>query len=253
MRREIIVPKHADVEKGFLAHLSDLRRCLLRVFIAVLLGFAGSVVLSKELMQLLTAHAGKLVVLRPAEALMNQLKVALINGIIVSFPIVLWQIGVFLWPALYRNERRAILFYLPFALLLFAAGVAFGFLVVVRTGYTFLLSLVPKTMTAAITLDNYLSFALSSTLACGIIFLLPVAVLLLVRLGILKAAFLWRQQKVVIIGLMVLVAVITPTVDAVSMLLVFMPLLFLFELSILLAAAAEHRRKKRMSLMDHEA
>lgn len=233
-------------DKSFLEHLSDLRRCLIRIALALLLGFAASIWLSGRLLAYIRAdHA--LTILRPTEALMGQLKIAFLNGLVISFPVILWLIGSYVGPALYPQERRALLLHLPFALLLFLGGVAFGFLVVVRIGYDFLLSLVPRGMEAHISLDNYLSFVLSTTLACGLVFLIPSAVLLLARLGVLKASFLWRQQRIVIIGLAVLVAVITPTVDAVSMVLVFLPLFGLFELSILLAWAAERRRARRLA------
>lgn len=235
----------SDQGTTFLGHISDLRRCLIRVALALILGFAASAFVSGRLLEVIRAGR-ELVILRPAEALMGQIKIALINGIVISLPVVLWQIGVFVWPALYENERRALLLYLPFAWILFLTGVAFGFLVVVRLGYRFLLSLVPKGMHAYISMDNYLSFVLSSALACGLVFLLPVVVLLLARLGVLKAAFLWRQQRLVIVGLAIVVAIITPTVDAVSMILVFLPLFGLFELSILLAWVAERRRVKRL-------
>ena len=226
-------------------HLADLRRCLVRVALALLLGFILSLTVSRQVMEIMIARAGKLVFLRPAEPLMAQLKIALVNGIAISLPITLWQIGRFLWPALYSRERRALLLYLPFGFLLFCAGLAFGYFVVVRIGYGFLVSLAPRNTQQSITIDNYLSFVLSSVLACALVFMLPVVVLLLTRIGLLKTSFLWRQQKTIILGLMVVVAIITPTVDAVSMLLVFLPLLFLFELSIVLAAITERRAAKR--------
>lgn len=238
----------SDQVATFLGHLSDLRRCLIRVALALILGFAASAFVSGRLLEVIRAGR-ELVILRPAEALMGQIKIALINGIVVSLPVVLWQIGDFVWPALYENERRALLIYLPLAWVLFLTGVAFGFLVVVRLGYRFLLSLVPEGMHAYISMDNYLSFVLSSALGCGLVFLLPVVVLLLARLGVLKTAFLWRQQRLVIVGLAIVVAVITPTVDAVAMVLVFLPLFGLFELSLLLAWVAERRRARRLSAL----
>lgn len=233
------------MEQNFWQHVADLRRCFIRVALALLLGFCLSLFLSKNLLHLITAPAGKLIFLRPAEALMAQLKVAFVNGIFISLPVILWQIGSFLWPALYPNERKALLIYMPFAFILFTVGMAFGYLVVVQIGYKFLISMAPSNVMAAISLDHYLSFVFSSVLACAVIFMLPIVVLILARIGVLKASFLWRQQRAIIIGLMVLVAIITPTVDIVSMLLVFVPILFLFELSILLAWLAERRRKRR--------
>lgn len=233
--------------KGFLEHLTDLRSCIIKVLIAVLICFMASIFASRGLLELIIAHAGKLVVLQPVEGFMAQLKIAFIAGLVLSFPVILWQVGSFIWPALYSQERRALLLYLPFAVILFFAGVTFGFLIIVRLGYQFLMAQVPNGVEPHISLDNYLSFVLSSALTCGIVFLMPVLILLLARLGILKAKFLWRQQKVVIVGLMILVAFITPTVDAFSMFLVFVPLLLLFEFSILLAWLSGRRHEKRLA------
>jgi sec-independent protein translocase protein TatC len=176
---------------------------------------------------------------------MAQLKMALLNAVFISLPVTLWHIGSFLWPALYRKERKYLLIYLPFIFLMFTAGMAFGYFVIVRLGYNFLLSFATATIQPMISLDTYLSFVLSSMLLCGLVFLLPVIVLLLSGLGILKSAFLWRQQPYIIIGLAVLVAMITPTVDAFSMILVFVPLLMLLELSVALAWFGERRRGKK--------
>lgn len=236
-------------EQNFWQHLSELRKCLIRIAAALLLGFAASLFFSKQVLELLTAPAGRLVFLSPTEALLAQLKVAFLNGVLVSLPVNLWAIGGFFWPALYRQERKALLIYLPFAFILFIGGTAFGYFVIVRLGYKFLLSFATETIQPMISLDTYISFVLSSMLMCGTIFLLPVVVLLFARLGVLKTAFLWKQQRVIIIGLAVLVAIITPSVDAFSMFLVFIPLLTLFEFSIFLAWLGERRRKtkKRIS------
>lgn len=233
------------MEQDFLQHLAELRRCLIRAALAVMLGFALSLACSGEFLRLIMAQAGSLVFLRPAEALMARIKVALANGIVVSLPVTLWQAGRFLWPALYPRERRTLALYLPFGFLLFCAGLAFGYFIVARIGYRFLLSFASADLLANITIEKYLSFILSTTLICGVVFLLPVMVLMLVRVGILRASFLWRQQRKAIIGLALLVAVITPTVDAVSMALVFVPLFVLFELSVALSVLAERRAARR--------
>lgn len=238
------------MEQSFWQHVSELRRCLIRSGLALILGFVLSIFICRDLLLFLTEGAGQLVFLRPAELLMAQLKVAFVNGIFVSLPVILWQIGGFFWPALYPSERRALLFYLPFAFLLFATGMAFGFFIVVRIGYRFLVSLSLPQIQPAISIDHYLSFVITSILACAFIFMLPVILLLLTRIGVMKAAFLWRQQRSVIIGLLVLVAIITPTVDIISMLLVFFPLLLLFELSILLAWIAEKKAIRRDAKQD---
>jgi sec-independent protein translocase protein TatC len=233
------------MEQNFLQHLAEFRKCIIKIVLALLFGFILSLFLSKNLLAMITLPAGHLVFLRPAEALMAQLKTALLNGILVSLPVILWQVGSFLWPALYSHERKYLLIYLPFIFLMFCSGLIFGFFVIVRLGYQFLLSFATDNIQPMISLDTYLSFVLSSMLMCGAIFLLPILVLLLSRIGILKAAFLWNQQRIIIIGLAVLVALITPTIDAFSMILIFCPLLILLELSILLAWLGERKQKKK--------
>jgi sec-independent protein translocase protein TatC len=235
----------ALMEENFWGHLNALRCCLIKVLAAFLLSFAASIFLSRELLDLITAPAGTLVFLRPAEAFLAQLKVALVNGLVISLPVVLWQIGKFLWPALYPNERKALWLYFPFTLLLFFSGLAFGYFIVVRLGYRFLLSFAAPNLQPMISLESYLSFVLSALLACGLIFLLPVVVLFLAKIGLLKARFLIKQRSIFIVGLAILVAVITPTVDAVSMLLVFIPLVFLFEFSVFLVWLNEYRERKK--------
>lgn len=230
--------------ESFWGHVTQLRKCLIRIALAIGLGIGFSLFISKELLMLLTESAGTLVFLSPAGALMGQLKVALLNGFFISLPVVLWYLGSFLWPALYPRERKALFGYLPAAFLLFSAGLAFGYLVMVRIGYPFLLTFGTEKIRPMISLDTYLAFVLNSMLVCGLVFILPVAMLFLARIGLIKAAFLWKNQRFLILGLTVFVAVITPTVDLFSMILVLLPLLLLVEISIILAWMGERRHKK---------
>jgi sec-independent protein translocase protein TatC len=186
-------------------------------------------------LHLVTSSAGKLVFIHPTEAMVAQIKIAFLNGIFVSMPVTLWQIGKFFWPALYPKERWTLILFLPFFFVLFGIGLVFGYYVIGRQGYQFLLSFATETVSPMITLETYLSFVLSAMLISACIFISPLVVLLLAKIGLIKASFLWRKQKLIILGLLVLVAILTPTVDVVSMLLVFFPMLFLFEISILIA------------------
>ena len=238
------------MEPTFWHHLSELRRCLIRTALYLMLGFLLSLFLSRELLQQIIAPAGELVFLRPAEAFMAQLKVAFLNGIVISFPLVLWQLGQFIIPALYPNERKYLFLMMPFAFLLFMFGIVFGYFVVVRLGYKFLLDFGQELIKPMISLDAYLSFVLSSMLACGLIFLLPVVIIFLARVRIITAQMLWRQQKLIIIMLMILVAILTPTVDIISMLLVFLPLLLLFEFSVFLAYLGERKSRRKIKEQD---
>lgn len=235
------------MEMNFWQHLAELRKRLIKVTAAIGLGFVGSLFLSKTLLVVLTYQAGKLVFLRPAEAFMAQMKLALLNGLIVALPIILWQLGGFLWPALYPQERKFLWWMLSCGFIFFCTGLAFGYWIVVRLGYRFLLSFATANIQPMISLETYLSFIMSVMLICGLIFVMPLVILLLTRLGLIRASLLWRHQKLLIIGLTVVVAVITPTVDWFSMVLVLVPVLILLELSILLSWWVERRAKKRQN------
>lgn len=236
------------MEASFWKHLEELRRCLIRSVLAILIGFLLSLSVSKGILNVLTSNAEHLVFLRPTEALMAQLKVALLNGIVIAFPVILWQTGRFLWPALYPKERKTLLIYLPFAFILFVSGLFFGYFIVARLGYRFLLSFGTDILRPMISLESYMTFILSSMLACGLVFLLPIAMLLLTQIGLLRIQFLCKKQRAIIIGLLAITAILTPTVDVFSMLLVFMPLLLLFEVSLLLAWLSDrHKKAKKIS------
>ena len=232
------------MEPSFWNHLEELRWCLIRSFLAVILGFILSMFISNDLLSVLTVNAEHLVFLRPTEALLTQLKIALLNGVVVAFPIILWQTGRFLWPALFPKERRVLLFYLPFAFFLFILGLLFGYFVVAKLGYGFLLSFGTDSLQPMIHLEAYMSFVLSSMLACGVVFLLPIVVLILTGIGILRAESLWRKQKLIIIGLLTGTAILTPTVDILSLLFVFLPLLLLFEFSLLISWLTQRKKSQ---------
>ncbi|TCL57726.1 sec-independent protein translocase protein TatC [Hydrogenispora ethanolica] len=235
------------MEMNFWQHLAELRKRLMKVLAAVGLGFVGSLFFSKTLLLVLTYQAGNLVFLRPAEALIAQMKLALWNGLVVAAPVILWQLGAFLWPALYPRERQFLGWIMSSGFILFCAGLAFGYWVVVRLGYRFLLSFATANIRPMISLETYLAFIMSVMVLCGLIFIMPLVILLLTRLGLIKASLLWRHQKLLIIGLAVAVAVITPTVDWFSMILVLVPVLLLLEISILLSWWIERRAKKRQN------
>ena len=161
------------MEQNFWQHMSELRKCIISILAAIALGFLLSLFISKELLHLITAPAGRLVFLHPTEALMAQLKVALLNGILVSMPVVIWKLLSFIRPALYQHEYKNILWITPLGFFLFIFGMMFGYLVIVQLGYRFLLSFASDNIQPMINLDTYLSFVLNSMLICGFFFYCP--------------------------------------------------------------------------------
>jgi len=213
------------------------------IFGALGLGFCLSLFVSQEILNFIIKPAGQLVFLQPAGALMAQLKVALLNGIVVSLPVVLWQAGLFVWSGLYAAERKQLLLFLCSLFCLFCLGLAFGYFVLVRIGYRVLLSFASEQLQPLISVETYLAFVLNTILICGILFLLPMILVYLAKFGLIKADFLRKQRSKVIVGLSILVALITPTVDLLSMLLVLLPVIMLFEVGIWLVSWSEREQK----------
>lgn len=161
------------------------------------------------------------------------LKVAIYTGVFIVSPLLLNELWKFVSPALYKKEKRVaypLLFATWFA---FVVGGLFSYYVVIPNGYSFLIGFGSDSDRPMITLTEYFSLTTQLLLALGVVFELPVAMVLLVRFGILEIATITKFRGPVYIGMAVLSAVVTPTPDAFTMLLVLVPLCLLFELSVL--------------------
>jgi len=177
----------------------------------------------------------QLQVIRYPESFLASVKISLIFGLIFSAPWVLWQLWLFVVEGLYEPERRAVRTFFPLSVGLFAAGVLFGYFVMVPISLKFLGGWAPpETVEANFTLEEYLNLFFIFTLALGALFLLPVVMLVLDRVGILGAATYRRRRKYALLIIVLTAAVITPTGDPITLMLLAGPLYLLYELGILL-------------------
>jgi sec-independent protein translocase protein TatC len=221
-------------------HLDELRTrlvvCLVVFGVALALCFWQNHLLLEIASGPLPSNHKKPLTFGVTEAFTTTLTVATYAALIVSLPILLYQVYAFLLPAFSDRERRVILPILLAAPVLFLAGVAFGYFVVMPTAVKFLLGFNDTQFNVQVRARDYYSFFSTTLLACGIVFQLPLAILAVTRLGIVSVQQLTRNRRYAYL-VIAIVAAALPGVDPISMLLEMVPLLLLFELSILIARA----------------
>jgi len=169
-----------------------------------------------------------------AEAFFTYMKIAFIAGLILTSPFVLFQIWAFVAPGLYQKEKKYVV---PFVLggsVFFALGVLFAYFVAIPIGFKFLLGYATDFIKPMPSMKEYLSFSIKFLLAFGLVFEFPVVLVLLARIGVIDAKTLARHRKYAILLIFVFAAVMTPP-DLVSQVLMALPLMGLYELSILLS------------------
>lgn len=172
-----------------------------------------------------------------AEAFVTRVKLAFALALVASYPFLLWQVRAVFVPLLSPAERRASLIVLPFSALLFYGGVAFALFLVLPLALQFLMSFAGEELEPAIRVANHVGFVIMFVVPFALVFQMPVVIVFLARLGVLTAAWLRRVRRIAIFVIALISAVLTPA-DVFSMVLMAIPMLLLYELSIVLAARA---------------
>jgi len=221
-------------------HLKELRSRLMWAAGAMLVTTAISFVFARQVLLVLIAPMGETApqALKPTESLGNYMKVALISGITLAMPFIVYQVGRFLAPGLTKKEKRYLWILVPGATLCFLGGVAFAYFVMMPTAIPFLQGFMADIIEQQWAIGEYLSFVTSLLLWMGLAFELPLFVYFMAKLGILSPETLTRNRKYAVIIIAVLAAVITPTVDPLNMMLVMGPLIILYEVGVILAKLA---------------
>jgi sec-independent protein translocase protein TatC len=234
-------------------HLDELRRRLFLSIIAVTVGVLVAAVFNSFMFEILLyplrqvgglpESATKITTFSPAEPFMVSLKVWVVGGLILAAPILIWQMWAFLAPAFTEGEKR---YFYPVILassLLFFAGLALGYFVVLPKGLAFLLTFSAGYFNVQLRASDYFTFMALFILAFGVVFELPVILVLLAKVGVIDDKFLRKNRRWAIIILAVAAAVITPSQDAFSMLAMFLPLYILYEVSVILARFVQPKKE----------
>ena len=227
----------------FLEHLDELRRRLVFMAVAIAIGFGIGWLVREPVLDLLLAPVvaclppGTLPVYTTlAEPFLLSMKVAFFTGLVLSFPVLLWQIWGFVQPGLYAHERRWALPFLAFGSLFFLVGCAFGYWIVFPASARFLIGFAGDGLTPMLSVGRLFGFETRLILALGLVFEMPVFIAILSRIGLVSASWLLRHFKHAVVLIAILAAVLTPTPDAVTMLLVALPMTVLYLLGVGVAA-----------------
>jgi sec-independent protein translocase protein TatC len=241
-------PVGHDEEISLVDHLDELRWRIIASLIALVVAFGLCFWQSSLILDLaadpLPAADRALVVLAPAEAFMTTVTVSLYAAIILAFPFLAYQFFAFVIPAFSPRERRAVIPILVTIPLLFVIGVVFAYLVVLPAAVDFLLSFNSDQFRTELRAREYYSFFAMVLIAGGVVFQLPVVILAMVRLGIVTVDQLRHNRRYAYL-LIAVIAAALPGVDPITMLIEMVPLLALYELSILLARALGRPRFRR--------
>ncbi|MGI9548381.1 MAG: twin-arginine translocase subunit TatC [Bdellovibrionales bacterium] len=226
-------------ELFFTQHLRELRDRLIKILVAFFIGFAVSWLFKDLLMELirqpiapyLTSTSGKLIFTSPIEKFLSYIKVAFFASLVLSCPYWLLQIGKFISPGLHKAEKKGLLLFVIFGSLLFLMGSVFIYFIVLPLAFQFLISFGGSSELAYISLKEYISFFLRTSLVFGLVFETPLVLVFLIRLKLVSVQQLKDSRPYVVVLIAVLSAFATPP-DILSMLFLMLPLYLFYEISI---------------------
>ncbi|NLH46944.1 MAG: twin-arginine translocase subunit TatC [Acholeplasmataceae bacterium] len=243
LRKEIDSFDEIEVYKQPIGeHIKVLRRSILHCIITIALAFFIIITFySDALMQILLepikSRGIQFIYLGLAEAMVAQLQVSFIAACIVSSPLIFWEVWSFIRPALYENERKAVLFVTLISLALFITGVCFGYLAVFLSSITFFVYMGENLATPMLSISEYVGFLMGFILPFGIVFEIPIATFVLCRVGLLKVETLVHLRKYIILVIFIVAAFLTPP-DILSQILMALPMIGLYEVGIIVAKYA---------------
>ncbi len=234
-----------DRDEPLIAHLEALRNAIIACLIAIALFYpfsywASPYVIDFLIKQCIPENVGSLHYFAPMEVFWTQLNLSLILAVILAYPWCLWQCWKFLFPALYKDEAKALKIWLLSSSILFACGVAFCIYFIMPIIMGFSGSFSSDGIKPIIGLQNFLSLTGWLMLAFGLMFQAPIIVLLAIRFGLTTSESLREKRPFVIVGILFFSALLTPP-DVVSQILLGVPTWLLFELGLILAAKVERK------------
>ena len=218
----------------FLAHLEELRWRIIKSLISILLFSVIAYLFSEKILDFLTKSVDNIYFTAPTEAFAVRIKISLIAGLILSFPVVFYQLWQFVVPGLMDKEAKMVIPAVIFATFFFVGGAVFCFYLVLPVGIKFLLSFQTDKLKPWLSVKDYISFVSWMILAFGLVFQLPIVSYFMGKVGIITHKTLSKGRKYAIVIILILAAALTPSPDVFSQLMLAAPLYFLYEVSIIL-------------------
>ena len=238
---------------SLLAHLNELRRRLIICIVMFLAGVTVCLSQAEWFTNLLLSRGTNFsfVYIAPAELMMTYIRVAAVGGIVVAVPVIIYQVWRFILPGLRRRENLAFGLVMTLGLVLFALGAVFAFAVVLPILLAFFARLnTSGTVTAMVSVQEYVSYVVNTMLTFGVVFETPMAILALIGTGLVKPKTLRKNFKYAVLVILIVAAVITPP-DVVSQLLIAAPLMILFYGSILAGQLIFRRKLKEAEELEN--
>jgi sec-independent protein translocase protein TatC len=235
-------------------HLGELRSRIVKSAVAVVVlvgiafGFADKLIgfLKAPLISALPPGVNALHFTGPLDVFLTDIKVAVLIGVTGAAPIWLYQFWKFFEPALYPRERRYVLPFLVASVVLFGSGVTFCYTLILPATLQFLIQMGMEVGTPIITIKDYVSLLLLMLLGFGLMFEIPALIVLLGLLDVVTVAALRAYRRYVIVGIVTIAAIVTPSPDPISQLTLAVPVYVMYEIAILLIAAVKRRQANAM-------
>ena len=237
---------------GFLDHLEELRKRIIHSLIAVVIGFFACWAYAERIYNVVQRpvidalqHNGvpqKLTFLSPTEPFNLYVKTALLAGLFVTSPYVLYQVWMFISPGLYRNEKRYVMPFMASTILLFISGGYFGYKIVFPAALDFLIGY-GRQFQPMITISEYSNLFLTVILGLGLVFEMPILIFFLALMGVVSPGWMWRNVRYSVLGIFVIAGALTPG-DIMSMCIFAAPMLGLYLLSIGIAWMVHPTQRK---------
>ncbi len=241
----------SENKQPFLSHLEELRKRLIRCAIAVGIGFVVSYFFSERLFILLISplnavmpEGDQLIFTNLPEMFFTYIKVALICGIMLSAPLIFYELWMFIAPGLYKKEKESVIPFVLSSTFLFVGGALFGFFVVFPFGFKFFIGFSNEYVKALPSVKQYFSFSIKLLFAFGLVFELPVATFFLTKIGLVTPEILKRNRKYSILAIFIMAAILTPP-DVITQCMMAGPLIVLYEIGILVSKFARKKKSEK--------
>lgn len=235
-----------DKELTLTGHLEELRRRIIISLAAIIAASVFAFPLAPKALIILKSPSngmiGRLAFFTPAEAFLVHIKIAFFTGLVLSMPVVLYQLWMFISPAIGAKARRRGAIFTVSSFGAFASGAAFGYFILLPTALKFLLGFCTESLTPVISISGYISFVMGLVLGSGLVFEMPVLSYLLTKIGVINHRYLRRMWKYAIIVIFITAAIVTPTPDVFNMTMLAIPMLILYEISIWVSWVSGGRR-----------
>lgn len=221
-----------DGSMSLTAHLEELRSRIIKSLLAVVFGSGVSYFFIDDIVKFLTEPVGKLYYMQPGEAFFTYLKIDIVAGFLIALPIIFFHIWQFFLPALTKSERAILGVLVPASVILFFAGLAFSFFLIMPTALKFFMGFSTDDLQTMFSFQNYFDFVIMFALPFGFVFELPLVIIVLGKLGILTSEFLGKYRRIVFFLSFVVGALVT-TPDVITQVAVAIPVMMLYEVGYL--------------------